>query len=314
MEELAGAPRVIVTEPIPADPLAWLGERADVAEIPHDHPEFRGSLAEARGLVVRTHTRVDGGLLDAAPQLCVVGRAGVGVDNIDLDACRARGVTVVHTPEANTDAVVSYVWSWVLSAVRPVVRVTPPVHDWARERADAVVPRELTGLTLGVYGAGRIGSRVARVGVALGMRVLCHDLQDVEIPNGAETVSREALLASADVLSLHVDGRASNRGLIGAEALEHVKRDVLIVNTARGMVIESAALASFLRLNPSARAFLDVHDTEPIPAGHPLAGLPNAELSPHVAAATEGAKERMGWVVADVWRALQGQPPAFCVC
>ncbi|MEQ8769074.1 MAG: NAD(P)-dependent oxidoreductase [Phycisphaerales bacterium] len=313
MTELAGPPRVIVTEPIPADPIAWLGERADVAEIPCDHPEFRGSLADAAGLVVRTHTRVDAALLDAAPRLRVVGRAGVGVDNIDLNACQRRGVAVVNTPEANTDAVVSYVWSWVLSTVRPVVRVAPPVADWAGVRAQSVVPREIPGLTLGVYGVGRIGSRVARVGVALGMRVLCHDLLEVEAINGAEPVSRETLLASADVLSLHVDGRRSNRGLIDAEALEHVKPDVTIVNTARGMIIDPTALAAFLASHRDARALLDVHDPEPIPADHPLVGLPNAELSPHVAAATAGAKERMGWVVADVWRVLEGHEPAFRV-
>ncbi len=316
MEEVADGPRVVVTEPISDEPLAWLRERAKVAQVAPDDPGFGDALAGAAALVIRTHTRVDDAMLDRAPGLRVVGRAGVGVDNIDLKACRTRGVAVVNTPEANADAVVGYVWSWVLPVLRPVTTIEGALSAsaWHAARASAIVPRELAELTLGVYGFGRVGTRVARVGAALGMRVIFHDLLDLSVSNGAEPVSREELLMRADVLTIHVDGRPGNRGLIDGAALERVKPNVLIVNTARGKVMDASALAAFLRSNPHARALLDVHEPEPIPAGHPLVGLPNAELSPHVASATAGAKERMGWVVSDVWRVLEGHEPAFRVC
>lgn len=308
-------PLIVVTEPIPAEPLAWLGERGEVVEAAPGGARFGGLLARAAGLVVRTHTRVDAAMLDAAPDLRVVGRAGVGVDNIDLEACKARGVAVVHTPEANTDAVVSYVWSWVLRTLRPVTVLDGAVSEdrWHGLRREVEAPRELSDLTLGVYGFGRIGSRVGRAGEAFGMHVIYHDLREIEGANGAVAVSRDELLARADVLTIHVDGRPGNRGLIDADALGHLKGDAILVNTSRGMVVDEPALAAFLGAHPRARALLDVHADEPVSAASPLAGLANAELSPHVAAATVPAKERMGWVVADIWRVLEGHEPAFRV-
>ena len=306
-------PFVLIAEPLAAGPLAWLAERAEVVTCPPEDPRFGGLLARADGLIVRTRTRVTPELLGAAPRLRVVGRAGVGVDHIDLLACRARGVRVVHTPGANTQAVVQFVWAEVLSALRPVAALIGPLDPpaWEAARVAQTAPLELGDLTLGIYGLGRIGSGVARVGAAFGMTILYCDLLEIEDACGAVRVGREELLARSDVLTLHVDGRPQNRGLINAGALALCKPALLLVNTARGPMVDAAALADFLRVNPGARAVVDVFDPEPLEAGCPLLELPNARLTPHIAAATGPAKERMSWVVTDVWRVLEGHDPAF---
>ena len=181
------------------------------------------------------------------------------------------------------------------------------VSEWKEVRAALVAHRQLSELTLGVWGLGRVGSRVARLGGALGMRVVFHDL--VEFPPerraGAEAVSRERLLAEADVLSVHVDARPENRGMVGAAALGLVKGDVTLINTSRGFVVDAPALAAFLRAHPDARAMLDVHEPEPFGADYPLLGVENADLSPHIAAATGAAHKAMSWVVRGVWEALR---------
>ncbi|MEZ6242420.1 MAG: NAD(P)-dependent oxidoreductase [Phycisphaerales bacterium] len=306
---------VLVAEPIPAEAVRWLGERVEVVASAPGEANFAESLARASGLVVRTYTRVDAALLAAAPHLRVVGRAGVGVDNIDLAACAARGVRVVHTPLANADAVVELVLGLVLDVLRPrplVDRAMSP-QEWGALRESLIAPRQLAGSTLGVYGFGRVGSRLGRVGVALGMRVLSHDVR--EIPeaerHGATPVDVETLLAESDVVSVHVDERGSNRGLIGPDAFARLRRDVVFVNTSRGFVVDAGSCAEFLRENPGATAILDVHEPEPIEAGSPLLGLANARLTPHIGAATARAKEAMGWVVRDVWRVIEGETPEF---
>jgi len=302
-------PCVVITEPLDPDAIAWLAARCEVVHAPlEDQDRVVGALARADALVVRTYTRVDAALLDRAPGLRVVGRAGVGVDNIDLEACRARGVEVVHTPDANTDAVVEFVWSLILSAVRPVAVVEGAMsaEAWRTLRDASLAPRELAGLTLGVLGLGRIGSAVAHVGAALMGRVIYHDLRVIPLSEsvGAEAVSRDALLAESDILTIHVDGRAENRGLIGGRECGRIRPDVVFINTSRGFVVDRPALAVFLRANPGALALLDVHDPEPIPADDPLVGLPNARLYPHLAAATVPAKRAMSRVVERVWEAL----------
>lgn len=308
---MSDRPTVIVTEPLTSAPLAWLSERATVVLAASDTPEFAGACAGAEGLVVRTYTDVDAGLLARMPRLRVVGRAGVGLDNIDTEACAARGVAVVNTPDANTEAVVEFVFASLLDATRPrgyLDRALDPAA-WNELRADLVAPRQLAGSTLGVWGLGRIGSKVARVGRALGMDVVYHDLRDIPAPDreGAEPVSRDDLLARADYLTVHVDGRSANRGLVGPEAFARMKTDVVFVNTSRGSVVDAEACADFMRAWPEAQALLDVHEPEPIPVEHPLLMMENVYLTPHIASATQRAKDAMSWVVKDVWGVLAGE-------
>lgn len=308
-------PLVLQTETLDEACGAWLRERAELVRCADTEPRFPELLSRADALIVRTYTRVDGALLGNAPRLKVVGRAGVGLDNIDIRACRARGVEVVHTPDANTRAVVELVTALMLDALRPrlFLRGALQPHEWKSTRDDLIAKRQLSGLTLGVYGLGRIGTSVARVGAALDMRVIYNDLLDIDpaLRHGAAPVSRETLLAESDVLTIHVDERPSNRRLVNAEALSRCKPDVVIINAARGFIVDSKALARFLTDNTDAQAMLDVHDPEPFGADYPLLGVKNAWLTPHVAAATSTAHRNMSWVVRDVWRVLNGEQPEF---
>lgn len=305
---------VIQSEDLEPGPATWLGERCELVRCARTDAGFDELLARASGLVVRTYTRVDDALLDKAPGLKVVARAGVALENIDVQACRARGVEVVHTPDANTRAVIEFVWSMIMSRLRPFRPMAGAVDvpRWHQIRAEDVLDKQLCELTLGIYGLGRIGKGMARVGAAMNMRVVYCDVLDIPKADrhGAEPVSRETLLAEADILSIHVDSRASNRGLIGTDAARQLKSSVLLINSSRGFVIDTNALATFLRAHPSAHAMLDVHEPEPPPPDYPLWGLANATLTPHEAAATALARENMSWVVRDVWRVLQGETPA----
>lgn len=314
------APLALIAEAIDDECARWLGERCEVVTCPPEDDRFLGLLDRASALIVRTYTRVDSTLLDHAPALRVVGRAGVGLDNIDLPACEARAVRVVHTPDANTQSVVEFTLATILNAVRPRPLLLPDepgprgidMTRWRILRESAVVERELAEMCVGVLGLGRIGSRVARALGALGARVLFHDLRDVpeSETSGAIPVTFDELLARSDVLTIHVDGRPENLGLIGASRIALLRRNVVLVNTSRGFVIDEAALAAFLRENPDARAFLDVHAREPIPAQAPLIGLANAFLTPHIAAGTRSARRAMSWVVREVWDALISQERA----
>jgi len=301
-------PKVIVSEPLTARPLEWLGERAEVVHAAVGTPDFESHRASAQGLVVRTYTTVDAALLASMPALRVVGRAGVGLDNIDLDACAARGVVVEHTPDANTDAVVEFVTALMLDAIRPRGGLDRAIDAdaWNELRADLVAPRQLAGITLGVYGFGRIGSRMAPLGAALRMRVLYCDLLEIDPDrrSGATSVSREEMLRESDVLTVHVDGRSENRGLIGHDAFASMKEDVIFINTSRGFVVDAQACADFMRARPAAQALLDVHDPEPLPVEHPLLMMDNVLLTPHIASATLPAKDAMSWVVRAVWGVL----------
>ncbi|MGD9688907.1 MAG: NAD(P)-dependent oxidoreductase [Phycisphaerales bacterium] len=304
---------VIQTEHLDEAAAAWLGERCRLEKCPSDDPRFQNLVREASGLVIRTYTRVDDQLLDRAPKLRVVGRAGVGLDNVDLAACARRGVAVTHTPDANTRAVVEFVFSLLLDITRPraFLDVALDTDDWKQAREVLKAGRQLCEMTLGIYGMGRIGRQLARAATALNMPVLYHDL--LEIPpaerSGATPVSREELARRSDVVSVHVDGRRSNRGLVDDAFLAFCKPEVVLVNTSRGFVVDPVALAEFMIAHRGATALLDVHEPEPFDATYPLLDIENVHLSPHIASATSLAHANMSWVVRDVWRVLNGEAP-----
>lgn len=306
-------PLAIQTEDLDTAPAAWLAERCELVRCGAGETGFDVLLASAEALVVRTYTRVDRAMLAKAPKLKVVGRAGVGLDNIDLEACRARSVRVVSTPDANTQAVVEFVWALIFDAMRPRLFLSEALEKdhWIDVRRELRASRQIDELTLGVYGLGRIGKRMAAVGTALGMRVIYHDLLEIpaDFRHGATSVSRDELVAGADILTIHVDGRPANRGLIDAAAFARLKPNVLLINAARGFLMDNRACAAFFGSHPEAMALLDVHEPEPIGSDYPLLGMPNVHLSPHLAAATAKAQENMSWVVRDVWRVLNGEEP-----
>jgi phosphoglycerate dehydrogenase-like enzyme len=306
---MSAVPKIIVTEPLTEEAMDWLSSRAIVATMPAGHCDFSVEMADTDGLIVRTYTTVDTGLLDLAPRLRVVGRAGTGLDNIDSAACAARSIRVVHTPDANRQAVVEYVTSILMNTIRPLPAAVPgglTDEAWADARRMAMAPTQLSECTLGILGMGRIGRRVAEVARAIGCHVQYHDLLSIP-PNerhGAEPVALDLLLQTSDILSVHVDGRASNKHFLDAARLSMLKRDGVLINTSRGCVIDGAGLASVLTKQPGMRAVLDVHEEEPIPGDAPLLRSPNALLLPHAASRTAAAQRAMSWVVKDVLEAL----------
>ncbi len=308
-------PIVLITEGSDARPLEWLRKYARVVQVRTDDPSFGGLLGEAEGLIVRTYTRVDQALLEQAPRLKVVGRGGVGLENIDFRECRRRGVEVVYTPDANTLAVGDFVFGGILQLLRP----------WAPFREHAYPPeqfkkirntqrgRQLNELTLGILGMGRVGKRVGAIAArGFGMQVIFNDVVDPgPLPFAGRAVDKPTLYRDADILSLHVDMRAGNEHLVGREQLALMKADALLVNTSRGEVLDTVALAEALRGGRLAGAMLDVFDPEPPPPDFPLLGLDNVLLTPHMAARTYTAIENMSWVVRDIVEVIAGRPPQF---
>ncbi|MEM6458662.1 MAG: NAD(P)-dependent oxidoreductase [Planctomycetota bacterium] len=311
-------PIVLVTERLDDQCAAWLAERADVTRVAHDDADAMSrELPGAEGMVVRTYTRVDAELLAQAPKLRVVGRAGVGLDNFDLPACRAAGVAVVYTPDANTQAAVEYVFGLMLDHVRPRTDL-PAGADAATFHGlrQTEVGRQLDELTLGVLGCGRIGSRVAAIAHAIGMNLRVCDLRpEAElrkaVPVPFDYVDHATLYAQSDIVTVHVDGRPPNRGLIDAAALDRMRPGVLLINAARGMLVDHAALLRWLDDRPAASAVLDVQDPEPPPPDSPLHGRADLRLLPHLASRTGTALRNMSWVVRDVAAVLAGEKPRF---
>lgn len=311
----AAKPLVVVTEHLAEEAADWLGARCELVHAPVDDHRFIDAAHEIEGLVVRTYTKVDAALLAMLPRLRVVGRAGVGVDNIDLAACRARGVVVVTTPDANTQAVVEYVLCLLCDALRPRLFLDEPVakKEWDQIRQDIVGLWQMDELVLGILGLGRIGRRIAQVARAIGFHVIYHDVAEIPVEerHGAECVTLSRLLAESDILTVHVDGRPENRRFLGRAQFAELRPDAILINTSRGCVLDPVALAEWLRLNPAGAALLDVHDPEPFGEDCPLLGLPNAHLAPHLASRTMTAMDNMSWVVRDVAAVLEGRAPRY---
>lgn len=309
-------PTVLVTEGSDPTPLAWLRERTKVIEAAPGSPEFDAALPDAVGMVVRTYTRVNAELLARCPRLKVVGRGGVGLENIDVKACRAKGVEVVFTPDANTLAVGDFVIGYALQLLRPWAFFKERVYDPKEFKRIRDTQRgvQLNELTIGILGMGRVGRRVGKIAAnGFGMRVLYNDLVDVQalLDFPAQAVDKETLFTEADIVSLHVDMKAGNENLVGASLLSRMKQSAILINTSRGEVLEDNALADSLRHKKIAGAAIDVFDPEPPKADYPLLGLDNVLLTPHMAARTRTAIENMSWVVRDVVEVLEGRKPKF---
>lgn len=308
-------PVVIVTEGSDPKPLDWLRERAEVVEIAYDDPALPKELARAEGLLVRTYTKVTPAFLAQCPKLRVVGRGGVGIENIDVKACRSRGVEVVYTPDANTLAVGDFVFGYILQLIRPwnffKERAYTP-SEFKKIRA-TVRGRQLNEMTIGILGMGRVGRRVARIAQGFGLRVIYNDLLDVQsqLDFPATPVDKETLYRESDILSLHVTMLPGNENMVGREQIALMKKDAILINTSRGEVLDAQALAEAIREKRLFGAAIDVYWPEPPPADFPLLGFDNVLLTPHLAARTNTALENMSWVVKDVWKVLNGERPQY---
>ncbi len=307
---MSAQPTILVTETLQPEAMDYLRAHSTVIE---STPErVADHIAQADGLVVRTYTQVNEELLAQAERLKVVGRAGVALDNIDVLACRARGVEVVHTPEANTLAVVDYTIRMIIEMNRRFW----PLAGWVSGEEFHVIRKQMFGrfladMTLGIIGCGRIGSRVGRAAAALGMRVLYNDILDIKLDYPAEAVDKDTIYAESDVVTIHLPVTDLTRKIINAESLAKFKDGGQFINAARGACVDYEALGKALRNGKISSAVIDCHDPEPMPKDYPLFGLDNVILTPHVAACVPKAKENMSMVVTDVIAVCKGEEPKF---
>ncbi len=307
--------KIVITEFMDDAAVASLAARFDVRyeqDLVDRGADLRALLADARGLIVRNRTQVDASLLSAAPVLQVVGRLGVGLDNIDVTACAARRIAVIPATGANALAVAEYVIGTAMLLLRGAYGATAAVGAGAWPRPALSNGREIGDKTLGLVGFGGIGRLAARLGRALGMRTIGFD---PNLPGDAPLWAAEhttpgtlaEVLTEADVVSLHVPLTAATRGLMDTARIATMKRDAILINTARGGVVDEAALAAALREGRLGGAALDVFAAEPLPAGSPLAGCPNLVLTPHIAGVTRESNARVSTLIADmVATALEG--------
>lgn len=310
--------RVLVSDTLADEGLEVLrqDQRVDlVVKVGMTPAELQGEVAEAHALLVRSATRVTSDVIAAGGKLMVIGRAGVGVDNIDVDAATRRGIVVCNSPEGNTVAAAEHTWALILALARtvPAANASVAAGEWKRS---AFMGVELLNKTLGVVGLGKIGSEVATRAAGFGMKVIAHDpfiSPERAARLGAEVVTLDELLGRSDFITFHVSLTKDTRQLLNAEALRKVKRGARIINCSRGSVVDEAALAEALRDGRVAGAGLDVFETEP-PAGSPLIGLPNVVLTPHLGASTEEAQLKVAVDVAQqVLDVLHGKPARSAV-
>lgn len=268
--------------------------------------EFLAELGSADALIVRSVTRVGSDMLALAPRLKAIGRAGVGIDNVDIPAATERGIAVFNAPQANTIAAAELTIALMISVARKIPAAESSLRrgEWERARFRGV---ELRGKTLGLIGAGRIGSEVAVRGRAFGMKVIAFDpylsgarADELQV----EMVDLDEILEGADFVSIHVPLTPETRGILGANALEQMKPTAYLVNTSRGGVVDEAALAEALHRGDISGAALDVYDTEPLAQDSPLRSAPNLVLTPHLGASTAEAQLAVATEVAEKIRIL----------
>jgi D-3-phosphoglycerate dehydrogenase len=262
------------------------------------------ALADSEGLVVRSETKVTSDLMEAARKLRVIGRAGVGVDNIDVPGATARGIVVMNAPDGNTITTAEHTLALLIALARNIPQANASVKaaKWERKR---FIGAELQGKTLGIIGLGRIGRAVAARARAFGMEIVGHDpfiapdqARDLEI----ESASLDEVFSRADFLTVHTPLTSETRGLIGAQAFGKMRAGVRIINCARGGLVDEAALYDAIKSGVVAGAALDVFELEPPPPDHPLLGLEEVIVTPHLGASTTEAQEGVAVTVAEQMR------------
>jgi len=304
--------RVLVADGLADEGLERLSAGAEVVVrcgVPED--ELCALLPRFDAVIVRSRTRVPAGTMGEAGRLRVIARAGVGVDNIDVDAATRRGILVLNTPESSTTAAAEHTFAMMLALARhvPAASLALARGEWTRER---FVGTELTGKTLGVVGLGKIGSEVARRALAFGMRVVAADpyvSEERARRLGVELEPWPDILDGVDVLTLHVPLSADTRALVGPDELARMKPGAFLVNCARGGLVDEAALLAALERGQLGGAALDVFATEPPGPDHPLVRHPRIVATPHIGGSTAEAQRSIAVEVAhQVLAALRGEP------
>lgn len=300
--------RCFVTRRLPGSALDRLAQAHQVEVWPDPLPPPRNQLLERAptldGLLSLPTDEIDAGFIDSAPRLRAISNYAVGYDNIDLAAAASHGIAVGHTPGVLTDATADLAFALLLAAARKLPEATTAVRagEWRTWEPTSYLGAEVAGATLGIVGWGRIGQAVARRGEGFRMRVIHTDSRS----SAAELVE---LLEAADFVSFHTPLTDSTRHLIDAGALARMKSTAILINTARGGIVDHDALAMALTEGTIAGAALDVTEPEPIPASHPLMKAPNLIITPHIGSATRTAREHMAKLAVDnLLAGLAGQP------
>ena len=296
---------VLICDPVSPKGIAVLRQRSEfhvtVLEKRHTEADLLPLVSQVTALVIRSETKVTRKVIEAAPRLRVVGRAGVGVDNVDVEAATQRGIVVMNTPSGNTISTAELTFSMLMALARkiPQAHASMKAGQWNRKDFQGV---ELYGKTLGILGMGRIGSEVARRAIAFGMRVLAYDpylaLSRAKALQ-VELLELDDLYARSDFVTVHLPMSEETRGMIDAAALARMKRGVRVLNCARGGIIREKDLFDAVKSGHVAGAALDVYETEPPPPEFPLRDLPQVIMTPHLGASTEEAQENVGIEVAE---------------
>jgi glyoxylate reductase len=305
---MAGKPKVFVTRIIPEIGLKLVQESCDVEIWPDQMPPpadlLKAKLASCDGVLSLLTDRIDGSLLDSAPKLKVVSNFAVGFNNIDVPACTERGVCVGNTPGVLTDATADMAFCLLIGAARRIVEghQYTVTKQWKTWEPLGHLGQDMQGRTLGVVGMGRIGYALAkRCFAGWDMNILYHDVyknEKAETDLKAKQVDLETLLRESDFVSLHTDLNEKTRNLIGAAQLKMMKKSAVLVNTARGPLIDPKALAEALRSGTIFAAGLDVTEPEPPLHDDPLLSLPNVIIAPHIASATVQTRNQMAEIAA----------------
>ena len=296
-------PRVYVTRQIFPDALDLIEQTAELEVWPDDEPpapeQLREALADAEGVLVNVMDRIDTKLLDAAPRLRVVSQVAVGLDNIDIPAATKRGILVGYTPGVLAKSTADLAFALLLAAARRVVES----DKWVREGNWKIAHHpmfwlgaEVNGSTLGILGMGGIGLETAKRGLGFDMKIIYHSRTrkpDLEAEYGFEYAGRDRVLAESDFLSLHLPLTPETHHYIGEKQLKKMKPTAILVNMSRGPVVDTDALYKALTKGWIAGAGLDVFDPEPIPADHPILGLDNVVVLPHIGSASNRSRREM---------------------
>ncbi len=297
--------KIVVCDPVSPKGIALLRQRAEFAvtvlEKRLPESDLLPVVRDAAALIVRSETKITRAVMEGAPRLRVVGRAGVGVDNVDVETATQRGVVVMNTPGGNTISTAELTFSMLMALARkiPQAHGSMKAGEWNRK---AFSGTELYGKTLGILGLGRIGSEVARRAIAFGMRVLAYDpylsLSRAKALQ-VEVVELEQLYPQVDFLTVHMPMSEETKGMVNAAAFAQMRRGVQVLNCARGGIVNETDLLAALQSGQAAGAALDVYEQEPLPKDSPLRSLPQVIMTPHLGASTTEAQDNVGIEVAE---------------
>lgn len=314
-------PKVYVTRHLPEAAWNELAPACDVTgwneEFPPPYEVILENMADKEGLICLLTDTIDASLMDAAPNLKVISQVAVGFDNIDIAAAAQRGIAVGNTPGVLTEATADFAFALMMAAARRVVEASDYVRagQWRTWGLTLLLGQEVHGATLGIVGLGRIGHAMAKRARGFDMKLLYHNLgrrPEAEAELGLEYRELDELLRESDYISLHVSLTPETRGLIDSRALSLMKPTAVLVNTARGPVVDPDALYEALLSAQIAAAALDVTDPEPLPADHKLLSLPNLIVAPHIASATVTSRTLMAQMaVRNCLAGLRGEPLPF---